>query len=286
MSGRDWSRILADVVAEKTAKALAAVPPPYVSTRDAPMPGLTAIGSPWSRAIFNGPFYVTAPGPDRPACSLVFVQSAEGNTVAPDPSTLGGGVTDQHVIYEGLSRVSADAVLAGARTLYQRALFSVWHPEFVEMRKALGLPRHPTQIVATERGIDLDAALLFNVPDLPVTIVTTSAGAAAMRARLALRPWVHVVIPEGDSGSAGAFRQLRADGVASISCVGGRTLATVLLQERLVDDVYLTTSPTRGGEPNTPLPQPVFDGSVVVEKRGTGQEAGVVFTHLHLSHQR
>jgi len=50
-------------------------------------------------------------------CSLVFVQAADGNTVASDPALLGGGQTDKHIVYEGLSRVAADAVLAGARTV-------------------------------------------------------------------------------------------------------------------------------------------------------------------------
>jgi hypothetical protein len=44
-------------------------------------------------------------------------QSRDGNTGAADPSTLGGGNTDLHLIYEGLSRVDADAVMAGAATV-------------------------------------------------------------------------------------------------------------------------------------------------------------------------
>jgi len=47
----------------------------------------------------------------------VFVQSRDGNTGARDPSSLGGGDTDKHLIYEGLSRVASDAVVAGAETI-------------------------------------------------------------------------------------------------------------------------------------------------------------------------
>ena len=46
----------------------------------------------------------------------VFVQSADGNTGARNPADLGGGETDKHLIYEGLSRVDVDGVLAGAAT--------------------------------------------------------------------------------------------------------------------------------------------------------------------------
>ncbi len=68
--------------------------------------------------MFDGLFYVSPPaGRDVPSANLVFVQSRDGNTVTRDPSVLGGGEADTHLIYEGLSRVAADAVLAGARTI-------------------------------------------------------------------------------------------------------------------------------------------------------------------------
>ena len=153
------------------------------------------IGTPWSRAGFGGQFYVRPlEGTGLPTCSLVFVQSADGNTVAENPASLGGGVTDYHVVYEGLSRVAADAVLAGAGTVRGgKAVFSVWHPELVELRRTWSLPRHPTQIVTTMRGVDLDQGLLFNTPDLHVVILTGSGGAMAMQESLDARPWIRVV---------------------------------------------------------------------------------------------
>lgn len=78
-------------------------------------------------------FYVSGQAEDRgPACSLVFVQTADGNTGAKDPGLLGGGEADKHVIYEGLSRVAADAVLVGANTMRDDAfMLSVWHPSWL-----------------------------------------------------------------------------------------------------------------------------------------------------------
>lgn len=56
--------------------------------------GLVAVGSGWTRRCFDGDFYRVPEGhADRPSISLVFVQSRGGNTVADDPSTLGGGNT-------------------------------------------------------------------------------------------------------------------------------------------------------------------------------------------------
>jgi len=129
-------------------------------------PAARRIGSEWTRALYGGDA-VLAPEPaDRPAVSLVFVQTRDGNTGAADPAELGGGPTDMHLIYEGLSRVAADAVLAGAGSARgHRSFFSVWRRELIALREELGLPRHPAQIVASRDGrLDVRSALLFNVP--------------------------------------------------------------------------------------------------------------------------
>src|SRR6187551_1227226 len=113
---------------------------------------VTGIGNAWSREYFDGPFYLFAAPPDRPAISLVFVQTRDGNTAAPNPEDLGGGPTDKHLIYEGLSRVAADAVLAGASSVGHSVFFTVNRPELVALRLELGLPRHPAQMVISNDG--------------------------------------------------------------------------------------------------------------------------------------
>jgi 5-amino-6-(5-phosphoribosylamino)uracil reductase len=268
--------------AAKTLQATKAILPPYVTESEAPGANGRAIGNAWTRALFDGEFYVSPPrDSSRPACSLVFVQSADGNTGAPDPATLGGGNTDKHLVYEGLSRVAADAVMAGAETVRGGdIILSVWHPELVALRSALGLPRHPTQIVATVRGVKIEDALLFNVPHVPVIILTVPGAANQMQQAASLRPWITVVVMQQPNELAYAFERLRAIGIATISCIGGRTLAAQLLGAHLVDDVYLTTSPQPGGMPGTPLPSGPWRERVIVCKRGTGAEAGVVFEHI------
>ena len=77
-----------------------------------------------------------------------------------------------------------------------------------------------------------------------------------------------------------AFEKLRRLGIERVSAVGGRTLAAALIDAGLVQDVYLTTSPRPGGEPNTPMYAKPLDTALVVRKRGTGIDAGVVFEHL------
>ena len=246
-----------------------------------PNPQMRSIGNGWTRRLFDGPFYISSSGEDsRPTCSLVFVQSADGNTGADNPESLGGGETDKHLIYEGLSRAGADAVLAGASTVRGAdVVFSVWHPECVALRESLSLPRHPWQLVATRRGIDIDDTLLFNVPDIPALVVTGADGFRAMRPALVQRPWVRTVVLERHENLRTAFAQLRALGLRQVSCVGGRDLARQLFEAALVDDLYLTTSPRPGGEPGTPLMEPAVGGRTIIRKRGTGPEAGVVFEH-------
>ena len=181
---------------------------------------MLAIGSPWTERLFDGPFYLS-PLPQRlPACHLVFVQSLDGNTGARNPQTLGGGETDKHLIYEGLARVSADAVLAGSSTVRGGSLvFSVWHPELVRLRQTLGQPRHPIQIVATRRGVPIDRELLYNIPELRVVLLTAPDGFAVMREALAERPWITPIVVDIGDTLIDAFEQLRAMGVrANLRC--------------------------------------------------------------------
>ena len=278
---RAWQRRFDAFAAKKTEAALAASMPPYETELEQPGDGMAAVGNDWTRTLFDGPFYSSPAGPPhRPLCSLVFVQSADGNTGAARPADLGGGKTDAHLIYEGLSRVAADAVLSGADTARGGGtVFSVWHPELVRLRASLGLPRHPVQIVVTERGVDVERILLFNAPELMAVVLTVPDGLARMQPALGTRPWVTPVVMPDRRELRRAFEQLAVLGLHRISCIGGRRLAGNLLDAGLVDDLYLTTAPRPGGEPDTPLPPAAFAGEVVVRKRGTGEETGVVFEH-------
>jgi len=278
----DWRARFDAFTARKTAEAEAAAIAPLATDLDLRDGSLVPLANDWTRRMFDGPFYASrAPATDVPSTNLVFVQSREGNTVAKDPSTLGGGEADKHLIYEGLSRVAADAVLGGAGTIRGGDIvLSVWRRELVELRGALGMPRHPAQIVATLHGVPLDEGLLFNVPELPVVVITIARGAAAMRDAVAARPWISLLVMESPWDLPSAFRRLRELGVKRLSCIGGRTLAGQLIDEGLVQDVYLTTAPRSGGEPHTPFYAKPLRAREIVRKRGTGADEGVTFQHL------
>src|SRR5690349_9909945 len=148
------------------------------------------IGNAWTQLHYGGDFGLVVPPAEEVGLSLVFVQSKDSNTATPNPAEFGGGATDLHLIYEGLSRVAADAVLAGAGSVHSQAFFSVWHPQMVALRESLGLPRHPAQIVISKRGhLDFNA-LLFNVADVPVFLIAGEACTSLHASELRERPWI------------------------------------------------------------------------------------------------
>ena len=159
------------------------------------------IGNSWSQLHYDGLFDMPArAAADLPMVSLCFVQSRDGNTGAHNPEELGGGPTDKHLIYEGLSRVGVDAVMAGAATAEgSDTFFSVWHPQLVALCDALGLSRHPAQIVLTGRGcLDLEETLLFNVPSVPVYIIAAPAACERLEAAASRHASIEMIPMAGD----------------------------------------------------------------------------------------
>ena len=271
--------------AKEQAAVAASLPPYKTAAIDLQFGTFRAIGNTWSRMLFDGDFYrSTYVNLDIPVTNLVIVESQEGNTGAHDPATLGGGQTDKHLIYEGLSRVDVDAVFAGATTARSDELvFSVWHPELVALRRDLGRTRHPAQVIVSSRSaLHIETALMFQVPEIPVYLVTTSDAASSLRLQVATRPWIEVIDGGQPLSMRRALRQLRMRRIEAMSAIGGRTTARALLSEHVVHDLYLTTSAKEGGEPHTPLVDAPLTAPAVVIKRGTGPEEGVRFVHYAL----
>lgn len=278
----------ASFTGRKTEEARAAAIHPLQTIEANPHVGaFEAIGNDWTRRHYDGPFSLAPlPGDGLPAISLVFVQSRDGNTGANNPGELGGGDTDKHLIYEGLSRVAAHGVMAGATTANgPDVFFSIWRPELVALRESRGLPRHPAQIVVTGRGcIDAEQCLLLNVPEVPVFVLASGLACAAIAGAARARPWVRI-LPIEPQGLRHALLRLREEhGIERISAVGGRMTATSLVDEGLVQDVYLTTGAHVGGEPNTPWYAGKRPPTMqrLTAKRGTAEDSRVLFEHLSL----
>jgi riboflavin biosynthesis pyrimidine reductase len=215
--------------------------------------------------------------------SLVFVESRDGNTGAARPEDLGGGPTDKHFIYEGLSRVAADAVLSGAVSARGTlAFFSVWRTELVELRRELGLSRHPAQIVVSGRGdLNVKSSLLFNVPHVPVIVLCGDECVARNAAEFARRNWVSV-IPFSGNWTGALSRIHREHGVSRISAIGGRRTATSLIDAGVVQDLCLTKTAIDAGEANTPLyvGQRMPRLEPIARKRQPREPFPIAFEHL------
>jgi riboflavin biosynthesis pyrimidine reductase len=246
------------------------------------------LGNAWSRLHYGGEFGLVHPSRLQTAVSLVFIQTKDGNTGGANPSAFGGGATDKHLIYEGLSRVAADAVLAGAGSVHRDAFFSVWHPDLVALRASLGLPRHPTQIVMSKRGGFDPDALLFNVPAARVFLIAGDECIARHETALRARPWVGVIRLESDDlGSV--FERLRVEeSIQRISAIGGRFTATQLVDAGLIQDIYLTTTSLEGGEPHTPWYCGASSPHLTAVTRKQWHDSGlrVVFDHLLITSHR
>lgn len=284
-----WQERFAQFVDQKARAATSASIPGYMTAvPPTDTAGMFAIGNDWTTSLFDGPFYLSAPPEGRlPAISTVFVQTADGNTGSDRPIELGGGLTDKHLIYEGLSGVAADAILTGALTIKgEQMVFGVFHPELVALRASLGLPRFPIQVVATRSGdLEIESSLIYNVPDLQVFILTEDAGAAVLHPMVESRPWITVISGGETSDVLGGLAMLKAKyGVTRVSSVGGRTMTTELIDWGVVSDIYLTTSPITGGEPDTPFyTGGALETTTILRKAGQGDEAGVTFEHLVLT---
>jgi riboflavin biosynthesis pyrimidine reductase len=279
-------REFAEFAARKTREAAAAYVERLSTVLHPPESTRTqSLGNAWTRIHYGGNFSVTAAEEACTALSLVFVQSKDGNTGGTEPAALGGGATDTHLIYEGLSRVAADAVLVGAGTVHRDAFFTVWHPEIVSLRNGLGLPRHPAQIVISRQGrLNFDARL-FNVPDVPVFVIAGENCLTRHAAALEARPWIRRVPLDVDNLRRAVDHLRNAEGIRRISAIGGRFTASRLVDAGLAQDLYLTTAPRSGGEPGTPWYSGTKPPSLeaMTRKEWPGDGGPVVFEHIALT---
>jgi riboflavin biosynthesis pyrimidine reductase len=249
---------------------------------------LVRFQSPWIDRVFGGAFYRSREPreSDLPVVTLVFVQDRKGNvlTASGHPSELKGGPTDLHGIYEGLSRLDADAVAAGSKTVdAQGRIFSLWHPEWVALRRSLGKGLPPAQVIVAPQGqIDLDASWMFHLPDVPVFVITSSDGLKKWGDKARERPWIVTLDAGSPPDWRKALRVLKARGIEVLSLVGGPITATGAADQGVVTDLYLTTSAVTTGLSGTPwyrgeMPPPM---DLVVRKAGQENEAGIVFEHF------
>jgi len=145
-----------------------------------------------------------------------------------------------------LLRAFADAVLIGAGT-FRKAQGGFWYPEsvfpkaaasFAELRAALGSRPHPLLVVVTASGnIDTSQPALRDC-----LVITTSEGEARLRGALPSETEL-AVLGSGRIDCHKLLEFLHARGILAILTEGGPTLVGELLNENLINELFLTLSP-------------------------------------------
>ena len=207
--------------------------------------GLPRFGLPAALAeIYGGDF-----GLARPVLYANFVSSVDGVVALPEGGESGrivSGNSEADRFVMGLLRAAADAVLIGAGS-FRKADGDPWHPEsvypaagasFAELRRQLGLRPHPLLVVVTASGnIDLAHPALRDC-----LVITTPTGEARLRGALPSGGRIAVIEAQHMGGRA-LLDLLHAQGLQGVLTEGGPSLVGQLLEEGLVDDLFLTTSP-------------------------------------------
>ncbi len=179
---------------------------------------------------------------ERPYLVLNMIASADGAASLEGRTRTLGDEIDREV-FHGL-RTQADCVMVGAGTArIERYGRLVKDPRRRERRRAEGLASDPLACVVSGR-LDLPADLpLLQDSDSRVVVATGSDGELPETAAD-----VEYIRTEGAPTIRPALtpllRRLRSDqGVRSVLCEGGPRLNSSLLDEHLVDELFLTVSP-------------------------------------------
>jgi riboflavin biosynthesis pyrimidine reductase len=189
----------------------------------------------------------TPPQP-RPRVLLNMVSTVDGRATLDGRSAPLSSSADRQ-LFRAL-RMGADCVLVGAGTVRTERYGRLIHdPGARRARRERGLSEQPLACIVSGR-LSLDAEIpLLADPDASVVIVTSSPASVA-----GARAHVEYVRSSTDGvlDLDASLAQLRARfAVELLLCEGGPHLASQLFAAGLVDELFITISPTlAGGEPS------------------------------------
>jgi riboflavin biosynthesis pyrimidine reductase len=177
------------------------------------------------------------------------VTSADGGTSVEGRSGALGTPAD-HAIFHALRGV-ADVILAGAGTVRAERYGPPRTAAAVQARRvARGQQADPRLAVLTGRlELDFTSSLFTDSPTRPIVITT----AAAARDRGAAAAEVADVLVTGETtvDIEAALRELRTGGVERVTCEGGPTLNSALLEADAIDEWCLSLAPSLIAGPST-----------------------------------
>jgi riboflavin-specific deaminase-like protein len=205
------------------------------------------------------------PRDDRPYLALNMVATVDGRAALNGSAVGIGSTADKHLMRE--LRAEADVVLHGAGTVRADPLSARVPPELVAHRQQRGLSPQPLGAIITRSG---------NLPrqhpyyESKTVIYITSDHAVPVDA-----PAVEVIRVENVSA---AIADLGRRGTRRILCEGGPTLNTALLQQGLVDEIFLTIAPKLlGGEDPLTIVKGPSLGMIYLELRSLVELDGELY---------
>ena len=184
-------------------------------------------------------------GPDRPYTIVNFVASVDGRAAFQGRSGQLGDASDR-AMFHGL-RERVDAVFAGTGTMgTERYSRLVRDPERRRRRAEAGLAPEPLACLVSRSG-----AIPFDIPlfEDPETRVVVFTPAEPDLATVQAQVEVVRLDPEAFTLTAMMGHLRREHDVRALLCEGGPRVFGSLLQEGLVDELFLTLAPklTGGG---------------------------------------
>jgi riboflavin-specific deaminase-like protein len=227
------------------------------------------------------------PHQDRPYLALNMVATADGRITIGGRSGPIGNEEDRALFHE--LRAQADAVMVGAGTARNEGYGRIVRdPDRRERRRQAGLDPDPLAVLVTARlALDGELPLLAD-PDSRVLIVTAAEGEVeGARAEV---EYLRVEAGEapGTVPLTPAMSELRARGIELVLCEGGPVLNATLLEEDLVDELFLAVASklaggaapgvVAGGELDPPRPMELLSvieagGDVFLRYRIRAREA-------------
>jgi riboflavin-specific deaminase-like protein len=215
------------------------------------------------------------PAGECPYTLVNFIATADGRAAFDGRS---GPISDpgDRELFHGL-RERADAVMAGTGTLRTERYGRITRdPERRRRRVARGMSAEPIAVVVSRSGAVPTDIPLFAEPESRIVVFTSrsldTSGCAASVEVVELDPARLTMTT--------ALRHLRTDhGVRLLLCEGGPTVFGALLQERLVDELFLTISPklSGGGSGLTITSGPELAELLALELRWTIELDGTLF---------
>lgn len=180
----------------------------------------------------------------RPFVFVNMAMTADGRIATANRAVSSfGSKRDLEHLYE--LRATADAVMAGARTLdLNKVLLGPGGERFKKMRRANGLREYSLRIIVSGSGTINPQAAIFQHRFAPIIVLTTERGCERkLRKHLHLFDSV-ILCGEREIDFSVALAHLRKQWkVRRLLCEGGGELNAALFRARLIDELNLTVCP-------------------------------------------